>query len=336
MSDLEEEQNQLNEQRVSKRRRASSNLTEPLPEEEWNSDVKVRRHEQINNSKFVLITSVAVLSILIAAAVVVLKLSKQDQGIAGETGIELTKFIPPEQTPELSLSLDPSDPKTWFEERSGELSYMATEILEKMSMSDSDATLSALLRFPEVSMPYLNQWPSILEPLPDFENYKNWGVSIEKRDDTAYLVFKGKRKDYTDCLFFFVREGEELKLDWMASAAYSDSRISSHIETPFTRPTLVRGIVSKPQIYLGPYGDDKKWSSFEIADPLGGESLWAYAEKESDIEKELFDWMDYGRFVVDLTENVRGTFVVKSPDAPGAHRKQVEIVKVVQKDWLTP
>ncbi len=337
MSDSGTEQNQPNEAQELRQRRVPSSRSEQQPEDEWSTQGKIRNHSQKENSKFVLIASVSVIIILVVAGFIVSKLSKEDQGIGGTVGVELTKFVPPEQNVQpIVVDTADDDLQMWYNERISDLYKDAAQLIETFIATDSDAERALLLRTPESSLPLINQWPSIVDPLPNTKDSDKWAFTILEIDDFHYLVFTGKRVDFSEFRYYFVRDGDELKLDWQATAAYSQRRISSHIERPFESQTLVRGVLSKPQIYLGPYSDDKKWSSFEIADPLGGESLWAYVPKSSELEEELLGWMDYGRFIVELNENVRGTFILKSSEAPDAHPKQVEIVKAIHKGWLTP
>lgn len=336
MSHRDEERSDQSPKRVMRRRRVPSSRSEEKPEEGWSSQSSSHRQRAWKESSvFVLLGSLTAFVIVVIAIFLAYRVSQHDAQVAAQdyaTGFS-DLIVEDEETPvDPVTTLDPDDPGSWFEARFGELPQQAADLIQSFTDATSDDERAALLRNPGKSLALLSKWPSILTPEPDLKRYGVWTAEIERRDGLAYFVFKGKRKDFSDFTYFFTRDGDELKLDWLASAAYSDTRITEHLRQPLSEQAMVRGIISKPQIYLGPYSDEAIWSSFEIADPLGGESLWAYAKKGSDAEATVLEWMDYGRFVVELKQELRGTFVI-APPQPGAHRKQVELAKVIHKDW---
>ena len=314
-----------------RKRRSSERSQEPEAETDWG-----RKKRSRSDSPIFLVFGGLLVAAVIAA--VLFFLNRED---SKPTEVAKTEgFVPPElrqpspDAEKTDSGLDPDLPVTWFQENAGALPVKAQALVAEILEAPNAEALAPLLVRPEEALPLMESWPDIRVPRPDLDRGNEWEFDIIDQEDFAFLTITGSREDFSKFTWFFVRDGEDLKLDWEASAAYSEVSISSHVETPITEPVVVRGRISRPHIYGGPY-DEETWSSFQIWDPKGGESMWAYTKKGSPEEKTIFEWMDYGRFIVELKQEIRGTFKVK-PALPGAHPKAVELVEVVRKDWPTP
>ncbi|BDS05534.1 hypothetical protein NT6N_05740 [Oceaniferula spumae] len=100
-------------------------------------------------------------------------------------------------------------------------------------------------------------------------------------------------------------------------------------------PTLVRCLLRRrDEFYAGPY-NDKEHSAFMILAPDKSRYLWAYADKDSELDLELRKLLDHGRFVVDLKKDIRVTVRVRS-GKKDALPSQLELMELVHPEWVSP
>ncbi len=103
----------------------------------------------------------------------------------------------------------------------------------------------------------------------------------------------------------------------------------------YSEPLLVRCMISrKDEFYAGPYNDED-YSAYMLTAPNGVGYMWAYTDRDSELDLELRRMLDHGRFVVDLKKNLRVTVRVVR-EKKDALPSQLKFVELVHPEWVTP
>ena len=284
-----------------------------------------------SSTKFLIWGGVLVLAAIIGGVVVVTKL-RGGGGTATETFIPTTETYEP---PELDTSpdlLDDDLPRTWFDKQSGRLPSWSADILSHVMEAEPGDDLSGYVRETPALAELRAEKNGIFASPPILDRFDDWALSVENVGDKAFAVFKGKRENFQRFNYYFVRDGDDLLLDWEASAAYSPIPFADLTKGALSEPTTVRAVLRKTHYYVGPY-KEAEWSSWELADPEGGAPLYAYVKAGSKQDLKLLNWLDYGKFILKLKEERKGTFKIKPPVA-GGRPNQVEIAEILTPDWV--
>ncbi|MBK1829557.1 hypothetical protein JIN77_02370 [Verrucomicrobiaceae bacterium R5-34] len=250
-------------------------------------------------------------------------------------------------------------PQEWFRNRAGTLVDEASDVLRAYGEAENDREKSAWVRNPDRFLERVATWPRSIQPRPGTHDKSK--PEIKDTDSTGYLVLQTEDQDYMPMSVYFVRDGEQLKIDWEASAAWSEmtfesmrqkqqaredlrkstssvSTVSSvdPEEAPaFPGDILIRCLIQRRnEFYAGPYNDEEH-SAFMLASPDLGQSFWGYVDRDSALDLELRRLLDHGSFVVSLKKNVRVTLRVRSGQKD-ALPSQLEVVELVFPDWVAP
>ena len=283
-------------------------------------------------NRFLIWGGILVLAAIIGGVVVVTKL-RRGANAGKQTFIPTTESFEPPELDTSPENLDDSLPRTWFDRKSGILPARSAEILMAVQDAGETGDLSGLVRESSAIDELRRDQKGIFASPPILDRFDDWALSVEVVGDKAFSVFKGKRINFKPFNYYFVRsEDDDLLLDWEASAGYSEMPFSDLVEGQIQGPTTVRAILRKTHYYVGPY-KEKDWSSWELADPKGGAPLYAYVPAKSEQDKTLLGWLDYGKFILELKKERKGTFKIVPPK-DGARPNQVEISEILTSDWV--
>jgi len=111
-------------------------------------------------------------------------------------------------------------PEEWFRNRAGIIFSQATVVLEGYAAARNDQERSRWVRNPEVFLKRAPAWAGGIEPRPGDHNEETY--EVDHIEDTGYLVLKTEDRNFMPMRVYFVRQGEELKIDWVASTAWSE------------------------------------------------------------------------------------------------------------------
>lgn len=252
------------------------------------------------------------------------------------------------------VEVDPHEgsPEKWFHERAGKIGFSASDVLRSYSLADTDVARSQWVRFPEIFKVKSKEREVFLKPRIDQIEEQSW--SIDHIEETAFLTLDCKDSEFMPFRAYFVREGEQLKLDWQATTAWSEvgleeikkdvkkhlartdvSQDPSHSDAIYNDPVLVRCLIRrKDEFYAGPY-NDKEHSAYMVIAADNINYMWAYTERDSALDLELRELLNHGRFVVDLKKDIRVTIRVMR-DKKDALPSQLKLVELLHREWVTP
>ena len=239
---------------------------------------------------------------------------------------------------EVATELDPFEgsPEHWFRKREGKISEEAEELIKSYLSAGDDIAKSKFVRNPEQYLKCVPHWS--VKVNPRLENLPKAKWQIKHTGETAFLALRAESEDFLPIRVYFTRYQEGLKLDWKASAAWSEMSVKQLKEVePSTRnkPVLLRCLISRrDEFYTAPY-NEQDHASFMILSPDKSQYLWGYVDRGSELDKELRRIIDHGRFVVDLKKDVRVTLRVQG-GGKDTLPSQIELMELVHPEWVQP
>lgn len=267
------------------------------------------------------------------------------------------------EAPDIKLAeVDPFEgsPEQWFRQRAGAIGEQSLTLMKSYLAAQDDQSRSQYVRNPKLYLQRASEWPEKVRPRLEGIDQKQW--DIHHIEETAYLTLDTENQDFLPTRLYFVRHGNELKLDWMASTAWCDRSISDLKKAMIDREKLVAGlrqkstetsvapampapVITEPvllrcllarrnEFYAGPY-NDQDHAAYMILSPDKNEYLWAYVDRDSELDGELRKLLDHGSFVVDLKKDIRVTVRVRS-GKKDALPSQLELMELVHPEWVKP
>lgn len=258
-------------------------------------------------------------------------------------------------------------PEKWLRDRSGTIEGEALRVMKGYMDAPDDQARSQWVRRPALFLKRASQKSIPLRPLLGQRHEHRWDIG--HTGETAYLIFTGRDADYLPFLAYFTQDGEQLKLDWTATTAWSavslqDIRVDarrrggavsdvqrvagvveasqlspsskSSLPTEFqTKSVEVRCMIRKKNdFYAGPY-NDQDYSAYMLLSSDKMHHMWGYAAKGSELDLKLKRILDHGSFVVSLKKDKRVTLRIRKAKKE-AWPSQIELVELLHPEWVTP
>ena len=322
-----------------------------IQEEQWGGAAHI-------GWRSVLIGGVAVI-VLIVALVVTRGFLRGDSST--EVGISPLVEIVEDQDPYKG------SPEKWLRDRSGAIEVEALRVMKGYMDASDDQARSQWVRRPELFLKRAAQRAIPLRPLLAQRHEHSWDIG--HTGETAYLIFTGRDADYLPFRAYFTQDGEQLKLDWTATTAWSEvslqdirvdarrragavsdvQRVAGVVEaaqlspssksslpTKFqTKPVEVRCMIRKKNdFYAGPY-NDQDYSAYMLLSSDKMHHMWGYAAKGSELDLKLKRILDHGSFVVSLKKDKWVTLRIRKAKKE-ALPSQIELVELLHPEWVTP
>lgn len=109
--------------------------------------------------------------------------------------------------------------------------------------------------------------------------------AVHDRNGQRYGVLKGSHPDFTGFYAYFRKEGDGLKLDWKATVGYGTS-IFDELKTGVGDGAEIRTLISLTDFYTFALPEEN-FRSFRLMSPDGNTNLWAYTERDSELDQTL-------------------------------------------------
>ncbi len=247
-------------------------------------------------------------------------------------------------SPELeTATTDPfaGSPERWFRKQGGEVVKQATQLLKEYTEAASIEDKADFVRDREGFLSKFQDWPVKVNPRLDHTDMNGW--EADHTGETAFLILKTENQNFLPMRLYFVRQGEQLKLDWEASTAWAPHTFpdlkkrlaQKEYSSTGDRSYLLRGLLRRRnEFYAGPYNDEEH-AAFMISSYDQEHYFWGYTKRDSALDIELRKLLDHGSFVVDLKKDIPVTLRVKKGQKD-ALPSQLELMEFVFPEWVKP
>lgn len=207
----------------------------------------------------------------------------------------------------------------------------AKEIYGKYATAKSAEDLTGLLFNESIVMPLLSsRW----EPL---NARSGWAPGDEAtwtvldREGEHYGVLEGSNDDYTPFYAFFRKDGDSLKLDWKATTGYGSAEFAE-MKKAQGDGTEIRNVISQGDFYTFSLPEEK-YRSLRMMSPDGNFTLWAYTERESELDEKLIKLFTPSQITGEAQSQIQVILsVVPGPDE--SLPNQWVIKDLVRMNWL--
>lgn len=247
---------------------------------------------------------------------------------------------------------DDNDVDEWFEKHVGTLPDRIADVLNAFFVAENDEARSKVVRFPELFLERSKSHRAMAKPRLQDDSGRS--IRIKQIGDTSYVVYECKDEDFLPFRAYLTRDGEDLKLDWSATVAwssmnfddlrkkpisggpeYSGSDTASQDSPGLAEPVLLRCMLSRRNgFYAGPYNDED-YSVFMLLSPDKTQNIWGYTQRNSPLDIELRKMLDHGLFVIELKKDLRVTVRI-THGVSDALPSQFELVELVHSEWVHP
>jgi hypothetical protein len=116
--------------------------------------------------------------------------------------------------------LHAGSPEKWFHDRAGKIGKEANAVLSAFMSAPDDVSRSKWVRQPDVYLKRVKLGQVTINPRLDQEGEQSWRVG--HTENTAFLILDCRDTDFMPFHAYFTRDGEQLKLDWQATTAWSE------------------------------------------------------------------------------------------------------------------
>ncbi len=212
----------------------------------------------------------------------------------------------------------------------------AEDLLQRYATAKSPAEVLPLVRHAEaVGARLTAKWKpwegSLLAPGEKIENI------VEYKAAWPSMLLRGKKGNFEDFEFQFVREDGVLKIDWEASEGMGDCSVVD-LEQGFKAENATVRVKVTPSSFYTPMFPESGFRSYQLSDLTRYEFVWAFAPVGSPEAEFLSKALDEDSKILskrELEERVvRVTLKLNGPMAAGT--KIFLVTGVLHKGWVTP
>ena len=149
------------------------------------------------------------------------------------------------------------------------------------------------------------------------------------------MVITGRHVNITPFRCYFVNTEGGMRLDWEASAAWSEVPVENLVESAPESPVMVRCWVGKQPHFDAESGRAGLFSWYQILNPQRDDFVWGFVPADSALDWELRGLMNYGWVILERENEVRATIRVVKPTS-GFRDTEFEIVELITEEWVMP
>ena len=241
--------------------------------------------------------------------------------------------------------LDDGTALGWFQKNSHTILNRGRDILRTINQAKNETEILPLLRESprrDIHPVKLADWGS--PPQPDEFQAIRWHLESALEPGSAshtampVFVISGYRKDRSPFSAYFVRENDELKLDWEATLGLGEITLAEIAAGESRGNSLIRCILEK-RPNMDVTIDGKPYSGYILLHPDTSDFVFAYIPTDDPISKKqdeaIKDYLNYGRLIGDIRQNSKVTLRVRQLDIESS-QKYFEIVSFEHAGWVTP
>lgn len=225
-------------------------------------------------------------------------------------------------------------PEDWFVANSTQVFDQAVNILDGVSTSEMSLGGVLPLVRDEEQANKLMDW-SRSGRWAGFDTRETHKLTWEygSSGNTGYMTLIGPRADYSVFRAYFVRDGENLRLDVDATEAYSEVPVIELAGKDLDTPVLMRAWIAK-EPHFDARSDAESYSWYQILGPDLVDFVWAYAPTGSDLDEALRAELNYGRIAQKRIREFRG--IITLTNAPKFNKDEFAISELLSTEWVMP
>lgn len=293
----------------------------PLPKHSelvWGRQPKPREH------RWVWLYFALAIVLLFSAIALVIRHSGQATGNAAAVpGIVVLSDEPDDQSPLFAFQQNPY-----------QMRLDAIKILQQVTAATKAEQLLPFIRQSPATQTLLaKHWKPWHSP-PQLDEPDQLQSDYDHTSGTAFLWLQGSNQDGSTFLAFFVKEGDDLRLDWEATMELGEARLSTLAKLPTTHPVAMRVILSPSPYYL-PTLPESEYESYKITCLHDDTIVWGYVRRGTPEHKQINDLLQLDAYLLEAISAVRVTVKIRRTDDVNSQNRFF-ITEMLHKDWVMP
>jgi hypothetical protein len=221
-----------------------------------------------------------------------------------------------------------------FEKDPYEVRLQCINIFHKFTAARTASEVRYLIRDqPETDALLARHWKPWPSP-PQLDYADLLESNYDDAQGRGFLWLKGKNLDGSPFLAFFVATENSFLLDWEATMALGETRLSHLVRDPASEPMALRVILSSSNFYL-PTLPESEYESYQIYCPKDDTIVWGYVKRDTLDHKRINELLQKNALLLDEVTEVRITLrLLKTNDTSPQNR--FFITEMLHKDWVMP
>jgi hypothetical protein len=255
---------------------------------------------------------------------------------AGKAKAARTSKTEPEAgAPALAVGKSPPlDPRQqYFIEHSGELIAEAQALLARYAAAATVTEALPLVRDAgrvKARMEQLWQPWGAGDPFAPGEEPVSY---LSGESGRPAICLAGRKGDFSRFEMVFVRDGEQLKLDWEASLGIGEVQVAELRGGAPAAGRDLRVVVRPADFHPAEFPEDR-YRSYRLSDATGDHFVWGFAPVGSAVAAALEVEFNEGAVLLKKSSETRAT--VRLVEASGAGANCFELTEMLHKGWVTP
>lgn len=211
----------------------------------------------------------------------------------------------------------------------------ALEISYRYFKATQIADVLTVVRDPEILADVLaKQWKPAVISESTFKNFSPENSTWEAVEigGEACGILRLELPDSKGFTGYFVREGDEIRMDWKATFAYGTATFLE-LASGNGIATEIRGLISRADFYSSLWLEDD-YQSYRFISPQDDKVVWVYARRDEAAANALVAAVGSGE-ITGNSEPAQKITLHLERGAEGTSPNQWLIREVLQVDWLT-
>jgi hypothetical protein len=225
-------------------------------------------------------------------------------------------------------------PMPMYQQNPYQVQVRCAKILQEVALATSPETIAPLARPTDTLDASLRRhwkkWPS----LPKVEQNDDILFDVAEVGGRDFLIMSGTCADGQPFLAFFVQVNESILIDWEASMAVGEAKISTLIQNPTETPISMRAVMSPSPYYL-PSLPEEEYESYQLTFPGSEDVIWGYAPRGSIAHQQINAIILQQNELLEVVNEARVTLRLRKTGGPSAQYRFF-ITEVLHKDWVMP
>ncbi len=297
----------------------------PLPQRVKNTELAWGQKPAQRNHRWVWMI-VGATFILLFGSIALVNYDFETEGansIKRRGGIEVVKEEMESRSPIFAFEKDPY-----------EVRMRCIKIFRQFTAARTAAEIRDLIRDqPETDALLARHWkPWPSPPQLDYDDLLE--SNFDDSNGRGFFWLKGTNLDGSPFLAFFIATENSFLLDWEATMAWGDTRLSYLLRDPASEPMALRVLLSPSDFYL-PTFPESEYESYNIHCPMDDTIVWGFVKRDTLDHKRINELLQKDTFLLEAMTEVRITLrLLKTKDA--SPQNCFFITEMLHKDWVMP
>jgi len=240
------------------------------------------------------------------------------------------------QEPEPAIVFTPEEvfgeEKGYFLDHASELTREAEAILAQYAVASSPEAVLPLVRDASRLKERLK---ALWKPMGGLSASQSVESVVSDNEVRPTLILKGDTATFEPFQLVFVREKDQLKIDWEASYGIGDAQMSELRKSKsVVKGTKVRVVIQSGGGFYAPEFPESDFVSYQLLEAGGEDFVWGFVRRSTPTAARLEAELNESSILLEKTAANTATLRISGPMREGVNL--FEITEMLHKGWVSP